>query len=370
MDRYIISEQIAPFGFGLGLFSGLGVAIGSLFYLVRQVTEAEISALIAVKILFLQLPYFVTFSIPIAVLLASLLAYSRLSSNSEIVALRSCGVSVQRLLLPTLIISLLLSIVTFVFNDSVVPAANYEATLTLEKAFNEAENIFQQKENIIYPEYRDIEDENGNEREILSRLFYAERFDGKDMQGLTILDYSRTDLRQIVVAESARWNPERNLWDFFNGTIYVIGTKGEYHNIAQFDRHRLPIPRAPLDLAAQARDYSEMTIRQARELLDALRYSGDDRKIRKLKIRIQQKIAIPFACVAFALLGSTLGLRAERSSRSTGFGTSVIATFTYYLLMSLGDVLGLSGVVSPAIAGWLPTLSCFGFGIFLLFRLD
>lgn len=367
MDRYIISELLPPFLFGVGVFSSLGVAIGTMFDLVRKVTESGLPLTLAMKILLLKLPFFIVLAFPMSMLLCTLLTYSRLSSDSELIALRSCGVSIYRLVLPAIVMGAVVTGITFFFNELVVPAANYEASLTLDRAVKQKTVSFQEN-NIIYPEFRRVRQESGAKEDVLVRLFYAEKFDGQRMKGLTILDRSQQDINQILVAESATWNPETNVWNFFKGTIYIVAPDGSYRNILKFENQQLNLPRAPLDLASQKRDYDEMNIAESQEYLKLLRQSGKEKKIRKLIIRIQQKYSLPFACLAFGLVGAALGTKPQRTSKATGFGICVVLVFSYYLLMSIGDALGLSGVLSPVMAGWLPTLCGFGMGIVVLVR--
>ncbi|MDY6941172.1 MAG: LptF/LptG family permease [Cyanobacteriota bacterium] len=366
MDRYIASELIGPFLFGVGAFSSIGVAIGILFELVRELTEADISLAIALQVFFLQLPYYLSLSLPMSMLLATLLGYSRLSSDNEITALRSCGVSLYRLVMPAIIAGAIVTGITFTLDQVVVPSAHYQATILLDRALKGKETIFSER-NIVYPQFHDVK-RNGDRISTLERLFYAEEFDGDTMRGLTILDRSNPGFNQLVLAESATWNPTDNIWDFANGVIYIIAPDGSYRNIIQFDRHRLPLPRDPLDFVTSDRDYIEMNLIQAWERLEILKLSGSEKKIRKLEIRIQQKLALPFACVAFAIMGAALGTKPQRTSKATGFGICVVMIFTYYLLMSVGDALGLSGVLPPWLAAWLPTLSGLGAGSFLLVR--
>jgi lipopolysaccharide export system permease protein len=366
MDRYAIGELIPPFLFGVGAFSAIGIALGTVFELVRQLTDNDISLAIALKVLALQLPYYFSLSLPMSVLLATLLGYSRLSSDNEITALRSCGVSLVRLIMPAIALGLLLTAATFTLDQLVVPAAHYEATLTLERALND-ENTFL-RDNIIYPEFKKVKRPNGDRAKTLIRLFYAEEFDGETMRGLTILDRSRPDFNQLILAESAQWNARDNIWDFANGIIYVIAPDGSYRNIIQFQHHQLSLPRNAIDFAKQDRDYIEMNLLQARERLEILRLSGDTRRIRKLEIRIQQKLALPFACVAFSLLGAVLGTKPQRTSRSTGFGICVLMIFSFYVLMSVGDALGLSGALPTWAAAWMPTMCALSVAMALLVR--
>ncbi len=367
MDRYIISELLPPFFFGVGVFSSLGVAIGTMFDLVRKVSESGLPLTLAMKILLLKLPFFIVLAFPMSMLLSTLLTYSRMSSDSELIALRSCGVSIYRLVLPAIVMGAVVTGITFFFNELVVPAANYEASVTLDRAVKK-KTVFFQENNIIYPEFRKVRRESGAKEEVLVRLFYAEKFDGQRMKGLTILERSQPDVNQILVAESATWDTETNVWNFYNGTIYIVAPDSSYRNIVKFEKQQLNLPRAPLDMASQTRDYDEMNIAESQEYLKLLRQSGKDKKIRKLIIRIQQKYSLPFACLAFGLVGAALGTKPQRTSKATGFGICVVLVFSYYLLMSIGDALGLSGVLSPVMAGWLPTLCGLAMGIVVLVR--
>lgn len=367
MDRYIAAELLMPFLFGVGAFSSVGVAVGTLFDLVRKVVESGLPLSVALNVFLLKLPYFIFLAFPMSTLLAALMTYSRLSSDSELVALRSCGVSIYRLVLPAVMLSFVVTGMTFLFNEEFVPAANYQATLTLNRALKEEKPSFQEQ-NIFYPEYQQVKQPNGDKAKILTRLFYADQFDGERMKGLTIVDRSREGLNQIVVSDSAMWNPAQNTWDFFNGTIYVVAPDSSYRNILRFDHQQLQLPRTPLDIATKSRDYGEMNIAQAQKQLEIIRMSGNDQKIRKLKVRIQEKIAFPFVCVVFGLVGAALGTRPQRKGRATSFGISVVVIFSYHLLQFISSALGIAGILSPFMSAWLPTLVGFGAGGLLLIR--
>lgn len=367
MDRYIAAELLMPFLFGVGAFSSVGVAVGTLFDLVRKVVESGLPLSVALNVFLLKLPYFIFLAFPMSTLLAALMTYSRLSSDSELVALRSCGVSIYRLVLPAVILSFVVTGMTFLFNEEFVPAANYQATLTLNRALKEEKPAFQEQ-NIFYPEYQQVKQPNGDKAKILTRLFYADQFDGERMKGLTIVDRSREGLNQIVVSDSAMWNPAQNTWDFFKGTIYVVAPDSSYRNILRFDHQQLQLPRTPLDIATKSRDYGEMNIAQAQKQLEIIRMSGNDQKIRKLKVRIQEKFAFPFVCVVFGLVGAALGTRPQRKGRATSFGISVVVIFGYHLLQFISSALGIAGILSPFMSAWLPTLVGFGAGGLLLIR--
>ncbi|MGK7916775.1 MAG: LptF/LptG family permease [Prochloraceae cyanobacterium] len=365
MDRYISAELILPFLFGMGLFTSLGLAIGALFQLVRDVTESGLLLDIALKVLFLKMPEYLVLAFPMSVLLATLMGYSRLASDSELIALRSSGVSTYRMVIPSVILSLLVVGLTFICDDLVVPASNYQASVTLDRAFNKQKPSFKER-NIIYPEYKKTQEADGNQKSVLTRLFYAKEFDGQQMKGLTIIDRSQKGIDRIFIAASATWNAAENVWDFYNGTMYEIAADGTYGNIIRFERRKLKLSKAPLDLAKRGRDYDEMNIFQAREYLNILRMSGDRQKIRQLQVQIQAKIAFPFVCLVFALVGAAIGLKPQNTGKATSFGICIVLIFSYYLLSFISNSMGIWGVLSPFMAAWLPNFLGLGAGGFLL----
>lgn len=367
MDRYIATELVPPFLFGVGAFSSLGVSIDALFELIRRVTESGLPISIAIQVLLLNLPEFIAYSFPMSILLANLMTYSRLSGDSELVALKACGVSVYRMVVPALAVSLLVTALTFAFNELIVPSANYRATQTLAAALNDEDPAFQER-NILYQEFRQVEQADGEKADALSRMFYAKEFDGSQMLGLTILDFSQDGLDQIVSAKAAQWNPGEKAWDFYDGTIYVVSADGSFRNIVKFERQQLKLPRGPLDLASQPRDYNEMNIAQSYEYLALLEQSGDEDKIRKLKVRIQQKYALPFISVAFGLVGAALGARLNRGGRSTSFAISLVIIFSYYLLAVICGSIAQLGLIPPFLGAWLPNLFGLAAATWLLVR--
>ncbi len=359
MDLYILRELILPFLFGMGIFTSLGLSIGSVFELVRKVTESGLPLVIAGQILVLKMPEFIVLAFPMSILLASLMAYTRLSNDSEIIALQSIGINTYRLIVPAVFFSILIVALTFFFNNFVAPAANYQATVTLEKALDRAGPSFKER-NILYPEYNKVTMADGNRETVLTRLFYAEEFDGDKMKNLTILDRAQGGVSQIIIADSATWNILENIWDFYDGTIYLLGTDGSYQNIVHFQHQKLALPSAPLDLTKKGRDYNEMNLVQAQEYLNVVKLSGKDKKIRKLKVRIQQKISLPFACLVFALIGAAIGIKPQNSGRGISFGICIGLIFFYYLFSFISGSMGIQGVLSPFLAAWLPNFIVLG----------
>jgi lipopolysaccharide export system permease protein len=368
MDRYIIGQLLPPFLFCVGAFSSIGVAIGVLFDLSRKIADAGLPPTIALQVLLLKLPYFISFSFPISLLIAFLFVYDQLSGNSELIALRSCGVSVWRLVAPALVLSLIITGITFVFNEAVVPATNRQASRTLELALKGREPKFRERD-ILYQEFGRQKLPSGRTERGLSRIFYAREFDGQQMKGLTILDFSQNGFNQIVMAESAIWNSDQKTWDFFNGTIYVVDKNGSYRNILKFEQQQLQLPRAPLDIAQATTDPIEMNMADIRRYLDTVGERSNQKEVTRLRLRLNQKVSFPFICPVFGLVGATLGIRSQRSGRrAIRFLVGLLIILFYFLFTQICDTLYLLGVLSSPIAAWLPNVTILAAGIALLIR--
>ena len=152
LDRWLLGELLGPLLFAVAAFTVVSLSVGVMFELVRQIVESGLPVGIAVQVLLQRLPSFLVISFPMATLMASLLAYSRLSANSELTALRSVGVTATRMIVPALILALVMSGLTFIFNDALVPRANRSAETTLARALGKA--IATEKgTNIVYSRF-------------------------------------------------------------------------------------------------------------------------------------------------------------------------------------------------------------------------
>jgi lipopolysaccharide export system permease protein len=329
MDRWLASELLGPLLFGVAAFTAVSLSVGVVFELVRKVAEAGLSPLVAMQVLGLRLPGFLVLSFPMATLMATLLAFSRLSSSSELTALRSIGVPTWRMVLPALVVAALMTVLTFVFNDVIVPSANLAAADRLDAALGRSVAA-ERGDNVVYSRYAEITtvDEKGRERSSndLAQLFYARRFREGRMYEVTLLDFTKGGHQQMLIAKTGVWNDARSMWEFRDGRIVDIDNHNSRTTSADFDRYFYPFTKAPLDVGKLPSDAAQMTVAQALRAEALLEQSGDRKEARRLRVRIQEKFAFPAICLVFGLIGSSLGVRPNaRTSRSQGFGISVLS---------------------------------------------
>ena len=368
LDRWLISELMGPLLFGIAAFTAVSLSVGVVFELVRRVVESGLPLLTAILVLMLRLPGFLVLAFPMATLMATLLAYSRLSGSSELTALRSVGVSTRRMVAAALALSLLMSLLTFVFNDVIVPRANLAATNALERGLGRA--ISSEKgDNILYSRFGRVTVAKGESNRMLTHIFYARKYREGIMDEITLIDFSRLGQRQMLMAEKGIWNDAEASWEFRNGRIINIDERNGSTTSARFDRYLYPLSRDPEVVATLPTDASLMTVGQATRAERLLREANNPKEARRLRVRIQEKFAFPAICLVFGLIGSSLGVRPHsRTSRSQGFGISVMLIFVYYLVSFIFSSLGISGNLTPVLAAWLPVLIGLAAGSWLLQR--
>jgi len=366
MDRWLIKELVGPLLFGIAAFTAVSLSVGVVFELVRRVAESGLPLLAAMQVLLLRLPGFLVLAFPMATLMATLLAYSSLSGNSELTALRSVGVSTTRMVLPALVLSVLMTLLTFMFNDLIVPKANLAATNTLEVALGKALTT-ESGNNVLYSRFGRIKQLEGESIKQLTHLFYSRKYLQGQMADVTVIDFSRAGQRQMLTAESGRWNDAQGMWEFSNGHIVNLDDASGTTTSARFDRYLYPLSRNPVEVAKIPTDPGAMTVGQARRAERLYEEAGNAKEARRMRVRIQEKFAFPAICLVFGLIGSSLGVRPyNRTSRGQGFGISVLLIFGYYLMSFIFSSLGISGTLVPMLAAWSPVMIGLAAGLYLL----
>ena len=370
MDRWLIAQLLPPMLFAISAFTVISLSVGVMFDLIRKIVEFGLPLFLAIKVLFYSLPSFLVLSFPMAVLLSTLLAYGKLSANSELLALKSLGIKTSRIIAPAIAVSIFMTGLTFYFNDNLVPASNKLAESTLRAGIGSSFSSEKGKDNIMFSRYGSKIDSATNKptktNQFLTHIFYASLFENNIMQEVTVLDFSRQDIQQILKAKSAVFDKKNSSWIFTNGSIVSIDQGGQTTNI-QFEKYRYPFIEGPLDLARIPKDATEMSLKQALEAERIYKETGNLKEIRRIQVRIQEKFTLPCACLVFGLIGSSLGSKSNlRSSKSQGFGLSVILILIYYVMSFVFSSLGVKGLFSPIIATWLPVLISMVGGIYFL----
>jgi len=369
IDRWLLGQIIPPMIFAISAFTVISLSVGVMFDLIRKIVEYGLPILQAFQALIYSLPSFLVLSFPMAVLLSTLLSYGKLSANSELLALRSLGITTPRIIAPAIMISIFMTGLTFYFNDNLVPTSNKLAESTLRSGIGSSFNKQKGRNNIIFSRKGSRIKTNNTptkKNTYLTHIFYASRFENNMLKEVTVLDFSRENMKQILTANNAIFNKKNSSWLFQDGSLVSTNSIGQTTSI-KFKQYEYPFVEGPLDLAKVPKDASDMSLKEALDAEKIYKKIGDLKEIRKIQVRIQEKFTLPCACLVFGLIGSILGSKSNlRSSKSQGFGLSIILILIYYVISFLCSSFGVKGLLPPIIAAWSPVIISLGSGFYFL----
>lgn len=356
LDKYIIGEMLGPLLFGVGAFSSL-FASGDLLNLANVVAEAGAPVIPAVKVFFLQLPQIFVWTLPMSVLLGTLLSLSKLSANSEIVAMRAGGTSFGRIATPIIGMSLIIGLLSFVVAETIVPLTNSAARQVMVEEVR-GRPLPTLSRHVV------VKSEKGSD---LDWILYANSYDGRTstFNRATIVYMSDNKPVQTAFADRILWL--NDAWVMENGVAYHYSDDGDVV-VASYPEHARPVDlgQGPDEIATLQKDPEEMGLAELRRHIDVLRSQGAD--VRSLQVKMQLKYSIPVASLIFATVGLPLGIQSHRSASSIGFGLSIIIIFAYYVMMSIGSALGQSGTLPPFFAAWIQNFILGAYGVILIRR--
>ncbi len=359
VNRYILQELITPFLFGVAAFAGIFIGTDLLFRLTEYYSIWGVKIITLIKLFFLSLPAIIVLSFPMATLLATILAYNRLSGNSEITALRAGGFSVYKLVIPALIIGLLMSGFTVAINEWVVPGANYiYDQIVWEIKHGE------KMPNTQYNLYLTPIDKKTHRPDF---ILYSHYFNGENgtMNDVYLQDYEDGRPVTMIEAKKARWF--EGGWHFFDGVIYHLKT-GERIPALKFKEYKAEgVYNTPEQISKLNKNIEDMNMKELKEYIYLLKEQG--KEAYEEEVKWHQRLSVPFASFIFALLAAPLGIRPGRTGGSAmGMGLSIIVIFIYYILMTVGDALGSQGTISPWFGAWLQNIIILVFGIAMLYK--
>jgi lipopolysaccharide export system permease protein len=342
--------------FGIMSFTVILVAGNLLFRLADLVIQRGVPFAVVMRLFLYSLPSVVAMTMPMSCLLASLLGFGGMSANSELVALKAAGVSFGRIVRPLAAAGVLVSVFTFVMNETIVPLSERAAANVLRyEVYRKVPPVF--KENVFIRE----ESEGSLRRVIYVREVLPR---SGDMNDILVQEFDGGKIRRLVSAPSGRW--ENATWWLMNGQVFEVSGDESVSLLFSFDRQKLNLGMAPSDIGAGASKPEEMSLKELRLTIENSNKQGNDTG--KLRMLLNLRIAVPWASVVLVLVGAAVGSRPQRSSSGMGLGLSVVIVFCYYVIMSFCKSLGEAGFMPAALAAWTPNAVFLAIGSLLIRR--
>ena len=343
LTLYIIREIASLFLLGIAVFT-LILLMGRLIKLTDLVISRGVPMADVSRMILYLMPSFLIFTIPMAFLLAVLLAFGRLSADNEITVMKSGGLSLVQIMPPVVLCAVVAMLLTLAAGTIGVPWGNTafkRISFDILKQ-NVAGTI---REKVFWDEIPDI-------------ILYTDHYDEQKqtLKGVIIQDGRDPARPMTIFAAGGKVGCTPGRQDIClvldNGSIHSTGNDDEYRLI-NFGEYVLTVAGSGKD-GGIGRNEQDMGINELR------RQIGDPAtpKAARLKMsaELQSRFAFPFASLVFAVIAVPLGIQNRRSGKSAGFSVSIGILLAYYVLLSLLRTLAERGTLPAALALWLPNM--------------
>ena len=345
-DRYLTKNFLFPLAYCLFLFMFLYV-IADIFSNLEDILQNKVPIAILFQYYGSFIPTIFVQTLPIASLLAIVYMLSMFNKNNELTAAKACGISISGLLLPIFIISIMLGLLNFIMNETVVP-----------NGMIKAERI---KSEYIKSRYGDakkaslIEDLTFYSKK--NQLVYAQSFslESNSLTGIIIIERDNEHrLRRKILAGKASWKNEK--WTFYNCIIYRFDTAGKSSgNPLVFKEKIIDLAETPQQLQGYEFQSEYMSYKELKSHINRL--SGSNSKIlNSMKTDLYFKTALPFVSIIIILLGIPFALSTKRGGAMSGIGTSIFIGLLYYGSIYVVLAMGKGGLLPPLVAAHLPNI--------------
>jgi len=394
LKRYIIREHIAPFFLSLMVVTFI-LLIDRIIDLLNTIIEKRLDLTTVSQIFGLSLPFMLALSIPMAVLVATILAFGRMTVDRETVALKASGINIYRLIGPLMIVAVLLTGAMMYFNHYTLPETNHKLkNLMLKVAYYKPMTIVKEgeftnitdytiyvKENLetelrgiviydrtesrfpktIYAKSGMITQlENGNTLEVKLNDGEMHEKDEKDPNKYQVRSFKSfvlylRNLGSKIDFVDTDYRSDREMTA--NELIKNISEKEKeiIQKNTQIDNFQRRIN--VLDLSPKKyEDFEEMKRLRMMLLMDKDRLSELTETVNSLKVEYHKKYALAFAIVIFVLIGIPLGLMTRSSGIGMAFSVSSLIFLIYYIALNSGEQLADKGYMSPFLSMWISNL--------------
>jgi LPS export ABC transporter permease LptF/LPS export ABC transporter permease LptG len=374
-DRYILKEIIPPFLIGLVVYSFV-LLMNQILLLSELLIARGVPFKVVLDLLVYLLPSVLAFTVPMSVLMGILAGLSRLSSDAEITAFKTLGISYKRLLKPVLLFSLAGFFITSFLTLYLAPRANYKWVQTF------SESVLTRVQFNINP--REFNDTIPN-----TVIFIQDITPEMDWRNVFVYFATPPDEPKVILAREGRLNfyPEerRATLELVDGMIHSYPLDDiEDYRITSFGHYEEELdvegafPKIGAKKRVREKDIKELWV-DSQQIKLELEMFPEDREnpvlfnLKKREsvshwIEIHKKIALPFACFIFALLGLPLGAFTKKGGRTSGFTLSIGIILVYYILITAGEQIAMEGRISPFVGMWGPNILFLAVGLYFFIQ--
>jgi len=346
IDKYIFKELFKLFMICTGAFTTI-LYLDKFLFMAEMIVSRGVSFHELVMMMAYISPAFLALTVPMGVLLASVVTFNQFSANNEWVAMKASTWSYIKLMKPVACFALMAYILANIIMFYAIPWGNQSYKILIYDIIKNRAN-FDIKPNIFNQDFKDL------------ILIVKERPQNSILKGVFIADTSQKESPKIITSDegSIYSNPEtlKIQLKLNNGTIHELSINRDKYQTLNFDRYdiTLKLPETEkLERKALAGN-KELSLEKIKEKIIELKKKG--LPTAGAEVEISKKFSLPFACLLFAFLGAPLGVKSSRSGKSGGFGVTILVILLYYILLIMTQNLGRIGEIDSYTSVWIPNI--------------
>jgi lipopolysaccharide export system permease protein len=345
LRTYVLKEHAGPFFVTMGGLTAV-LLIGNIVRLVELVVARGVSVFDIIRLILYLIPYMLAFTVPMACLIAMVLAFGRLSTDYELIAMRASGVAPWRLVSPMLAVGLLISMLLVVVNDQLVPASHLAFRRQLKAIGIKQPTAYLEAGTFIkdFPPY----------------IIFIYQVDRRKLYGVRIYEPQPNGPTRTIIADSGEFErlPDKRgvQLKLYDGSAdeWDPLRPGSFDKVT-FGTYAINLRSSQDDPEKMGKKLKELTFKEL--LGERAKLAAEGINTTPVSLEFHRKVASSFAALVFVAFGLALGLRLDRHEKLMSY-VWVLAIFMSYYLFTVGmNAIALKGWVAPSLAMWMPNLA-------------
>jgi len=399
LDRYILKEHVSPFVFWT-LVITIIMLFNHILLMMKMLVEKGVPAGVVLELFLLMLPFIIVLAVPMSILFATVLAFSRFGNDSELIAMKANGISLFRMTLPVFLAGILIAGFLFYFQDKVLPETNHRMKSLMT-------DIMRKKPAMEIQERVFINDFKG------LRIYIGDvDHRTSEISDIIITDFQKNGLPATITSPKGRISTSKDgstiTLELQDGELLEFESNStEKTRLGRFEtlRRFLEIDNELQRHDRNVRGDREMNLSMLRERIDEeetklvkveeemgnlypdkekeekpdmidrkmkeyrSRKESILRHINKYKVEIHKKYALSIACLPFILIGIPLGTLGQYRKNSLGIIISLTVYVFYWVFLIGGEDLADRGMIAPWVSMWTPNIVLGIIGIILYIKM-
>ena len=346
IDRYIFKELLKLFIISTGALTTI-LYLDKFLFMAQMIVNRGVSFMEMILMMAYISPAFLSLTIPMGVLFASVITFNQFSANNEWVAMKTCNWSFLELMKPVACFAIL----TYILANSVMfwalPWGNQSYKVLIYDIIKNRANL-DIKPNVFNKNFKNL------------ILLVKERDHNSTLHGVFIAKTDNTNRPQIITSDEGVIfsNPVKLKIQLklSKGTIHELGKERGNYKTLNFDKYNIT-----LNLPETERLEKKALVGHQELSLEKLKEKILDRRKKGLptagqEVEISKKFSLPFACLLFAFFGAPLGIKSSRSGKAGSFGVAVLVILLYYMAFIMTQNLGSIGEMHSYTSVWIPNI--------------